>query len=345
MTGSVPGTKVATKTPVDHLRSPLPTGAGALAGEVPDPRKPQMVMTRAYSPDMQVRRALPDELGDRLWRLIVDVEQQQAAPPFGEVLLTAMTEPGHEGIGVAAERKGELVAYGFAAPNPDGRVWTLELADASSAYGWFLGQVLDRLAVDGVEEAVLWLHTSVVEAPSNLVSRERDLHRMASDLPVEDDRAPPAGVVIRGLDVDRDGAALIELNNRAFAGHPEQGGWTTRDLDRRLAMSWFDPCGVRTAWIGGRMAAFNWTKVHRDPAPDGGAVGEIYSIGVDPSHQGRGLGRAIALDGFRYLAVRRSVTRAILYVDSSNTAAMRLYRSLGFVTEHVDRAYRWVGGR
>ena len=90
------------------------------------------------------------------------------------------------------------------------------------------------------------------------------------------------------------------------------------------------------------MAAFNWTKVHEEPAPDGGAVGEIYSIGVDPRYRRKGLGRAVALDGFRYLAERRHATRAILYVDSSNEAAVRLYRSLGFVTEHVDRAYRWV---
>ena len=290
---------------------------------------------------MHVRRASPHELGDRLWRLIVDVEQQQAAPPFGELLLAAMTEPGHEGMGVAAEREEDLVSYGFAAPNPDGRVWTLELADVSGAYGWFLEEVLSRLAADGVEEAVLWLHTTVVEPPAVLVSHERDLHRMATDLAVEDYRSSPKGLEIRGLDVDRDSTALIELNNRAFAGHPEQGGWTHRDLDKRLAMSWFDPRGVRTAWIEGRMAAFNWTKVHNDPAPDGGALGEIHAIGVDPSHRGRGLGRAIAHDGLRYLAIRRNATRAILYVDSSNTAAVGLYRSLGFVTEHVDRAYRW----
>ena len=291
---------------------------------------------------MQVRSAPPEELGDRLWQLIAGVEQLQAAPPFGEALLTAMSRPGREAIGVAAERDGELVSYGFAAPNPDGRAWTLEIAEGSGAYGWFLGEVLDRLAAAGVEQAVLWIHTGAVEPPGGLLTKERDLHRMATDLPVADDPVTPQGVEFRGLDVDRDGAALLELNNRAFAGHPEQGDWSRQDLDQRLALSWFDPRGVRTAWIEGRMAAFNWTKVHEKPAPDGGAVGEIYSIGVDPRYRRRGLGRALALDGFRYLAERRHATRAILYVDSSNEAAVRLYRTLGFATEHVDRAYRWV---
>ena len=299
----------------------------------------------AYAcPGMRIHSASPDEMGDRLWRLIDRVEEQQAAAPFGEVLLSTMTERGDEGIGVAVERNGDLVAYGFAAPNPDGRVWTLELADASEDYGRSLEEVLGRLAACGVEEAVVWVHTPVVEPPSSLVNQERKLLRMSIGLPLERELPQPEGTVITGYRVEQDGPALIELNNRAFVGHPEQGGWTGRDLEKRLAMSWFDPCGVRIVRIGDRMAAFNWTKVHEDPAPGGGTLGEIYAIGVDPSYRSRGLGRLIALDGLRYLADRRHATRAMLYVDSSNTAAVGLYKSLGFATEHIDRAYRWVGG-
>ena len=54
------------------------------------------------------------------------------------------------------------------------------------------------------------------------------------------------------------------------------------------------------------------------------------------------MGRAVAADGLRYLARHRGATKAILYVDSSNAAAMQLYGSLGFTIEHTDRAYRWV---
>ena len=71
-------------------------------------------------------------------------------------------------------------------------------------------------------------------------------------------------------------------------------------------------------------------------------MGEIYAIAVSPAVQGRGLGRAVALEGLRYLAGRRGATRAMLYVDSSNKPAIQLYRTLGFVTEHTDRAYRWT---
>ena len=294
---------------------------------------------------MKIRLVPPQELRPSLGRLIADLERRQGAPPFGEVLLSTMAGPDGDGIGVAAEREGRLMAYGFAAPNPDGRVWTLELAAGSPSYEWFLREVLGLLATQGVGEVVLWVHAASVEPPPDVVTPQRRLYRMATALPMAGALPPPDGVIIRGLDPDRDRGPLLELNNLAFAGHPEQGGWTVRDLNRRMAMSWFDPSGVRTAWMGDRMTAFNWTKLHRETEAGGGAVGEIYAIAVNPSYQGLGMGRAIALDGLRYLARCRGATKAILYVDSSNVKAVGMYRSLGFVTEHVDRAYRWVGGR
>lgn len=294
---------------------------------------------------MQVRSATPLQLGERLWRLVADIERRQGAPPFGEIHLAAMQGEQHESLGVVAELNGEPKAYGFAAPGPERDVWSLELAAGTEIYGWFLERVLERLQVEGVTEAVLWVHGESLEPPLCLVNPERSLYRMSVALTFADPPVPPEGVTIRGMDVRRDAAALIEVNNRAFGDHPEQGGWTPRDLETRMALGWFDPVGVRTVWIGSRLVAFNWTKVHPESGPGDGIVGEIYSIAVDPSVQGRGMGRAIAVEGLRYLAMDRGAGRAILYVDSANTAALELYRSLGFATEHVDRAYRWKFNR
>ncbi|MDE0137272.1 MAG: mycothiol synthase [bacterium] len=274
--------------------------------------------------------------------LIAIVAEKQGAPPFGEVLRAAMNDPDGGGLGYAAWAGGSLVSYAFAAPNPDRRVWTLEVADNSGRQERFLTDVVRGLDAAGIEETVLWLHTPAVEPPPALFTHERDLYRMAATLPVPGTRPPPEGVRFAGFDADRDAQALIEVNNRAFEGHPEQGGWSTKDLARRTSMPWFDPRGVRTGWIDHRLVAFHWTKVHDTPAPDGGALGEIYVLAVDPAFLGRGLGRAIALEGLDYLFRHRKATRAILYVDSANVAAVNLYRRLGFATEHTDRAYRWT---
>ena len=196
----------------------------------------------------------------------------------------------------------------------------------------------------GIEETVLWLHAPGHGPPPETFTHDRDLYRMAAPLPVADTGDRPAGVTFSGFDLERDAQALIKVNNRAFSGHPEQGEWSEADLRRRASLPWFDARGVRIARIDRRMAAFHWTKVHETPAPDGGALGEIYVLAVDPAFHGRGLGRAIALDGLRYLSRRRNATRAILYVDSANIAAVNLYRGLGFSIEHTDLAYRRTRG-
>ena len=293
---------------------------------------------------MEVCPALPAALGDRLADLIARVAEEHGAPPFGEVLRAAMNDPDGGGLGYAATARGTLVAYAYATANPDGRVWTLEVADASGQQDRFLSEVVEALDATGIEETVLWLHTPVIEPPPELFTHERDLYRMGVTLPVSGIVRQPTGVRFAGFDAARHGRALIDVNNRAFEGHPEQGGWSVQDLDRRTSLPWFDADGVRTGWIDHRLVAFHWTKVHDTPAPDGGALGEIYVLAVDPAFGGRGLGRAIALDGLDYLHRHRKATRAILYVDSANVAAVNLYRRLGFKTEHTDRAYRRVRG-
>lgn len=152
----------------------------------------------------------------------------------------------------------------------------------------------------------------------------------------------PPDVYVRTFAPGQDEERWVALNARAFAEHPEQGSWTVADLRLREHEPWFDPEGFFLAERDGRMLGFHWTKVH---GGDGGhghghePIGEVYVVGVDPDGRGLGLGRALTLVGLRHLRTR-GLTQAMLYVDESNPAAIRLYESLGFTHWDTDVMFR-----
>ncbi len=164
---------------------------------------------------------------------------------------------------------------------------------------------------------------------------ERDLYRMERALPMDQ----PSGIETRSFVAGQDDHAWLAVNNRAFATHREQGGWTPAQLAARRAEPWFDADGFRVYDVDGAIAAYCWTKVHPDEDPP---VGEVYVIAVDPQYHGRGLGRALTLAGYEHLAAA-GLTRAMLYVDADNTPAVTLYRSLGLEVAVVRRLFTGRG--
>lgn len=163
------------------------------------------------------------------------------------------------------------------------------------------------------------------------LSFERDLYRMERSLPMDQ----PSGIDTRSFVVGQDESAWVEVNNRAFSWHREQGGWTLAQVAERQAEPWFDADGFRVYDIDGQIAAYCWTKVHADEVPP---IGEVYVIAVDPQYHGQGLGRALTLAGYEHLA-EVGLTRAMLYVDADNTAAVTLYRDLGLEVAVVRRLF------
>lgn len=205
----------------------------------------------------------------------------------------------------------------------------------------------------------VWAHgdlpAAVALAARAGFTRIRSLWTMLRPLadPLPDPVFPP-GVTLRTFSVGADEAAWLELNRKAFASHPEQGGWTAEDLSLRERESWFDPAGFFLADRSGKLAGFHWTKVHTKEENENPAglshesrgnesIGEVYVVGVDPAEQGSGLGRALTLAGLDYLR-SRGLPSVMLYVDEDNTPAIRLYESLGFAHQGTDVMFQHPAG-
>jgi mycothiol synthase len=245
--------------------------------------------------------------------------------------------------GLVAWEPGHDHPVGYAQVSRGLHSWALDLVvdphhrdDALRIGTELLGAALDAIAEEGGGHVHLWVHqpTDAHDAIAAAVglARGRDLLQLRRPLPVEGVEGPHLELrPFRPEDAD----AWLEVNNRAFDWHPEQGGWDRSTLAERQAEPWFDPAGFLLHERDGRLAGFCWTKVHADEDP---ALGEIYVIAVDPDFHGLGLGRALVLAGLDHLA-RQGLGTGMLYVDADNTAAVRLYDDLGFTTDHVDRAY------
>jgi len=224
------------------------------------------------------------------------------------------------------------------------RRWELELVydhdpahldDALAAAEQVLGAAIDTVRAEGGGHVHLWITRPTAVHPRLAaavgLAPGRELWQLRRSLPVGE----AWQLETRPFVVGRDEQAWLEVNNRAFDWHPEQGGWTLDDLHSREAEPWFDPAGFLLHEIDGRLAGFCWTKVHADHDPP---LGEIYVIAVDPDLHARGLGRALVLAGLDHLH-RRGLAVGMLYVDADNAPATRLYLAMGFTLDHLDRAF------
>jgi mycothiol synthase len=241
------------------------------------------------------------------------------------------TDPGHDHPIGYAQLSRHADQWGLeAVVHPEHRGTGVELA--------LVGRALDVVRDAGGGHLHLWVFkpTAIHDAVAHQLGldRGRDLLNMRVALPIAHDVPLPDGISVRGFEAGRDEDAWLDLNNRAFEDHPEQGGWDRETLERRMREPWFDAQDLLLAVDeNGTLVGSNWTKLDHD-----NAVGEIYVIGVDPSQHSAGLGKALAVAGLRHMSAR-GMREATLYVDAANEKAVALYRKIGFEQDHLDRAY------
>ncbi|MEX2293144.1 MAG: mycothiol synthase [Acidimicrobiales bacterium] len=218
--------------------------------------------------------------------------------------------------------------------------WELDLAESHTSVDPALRARSIATAVEAVAErgggtVRLWVrgHDDPMDAAAVAAHMRltRELLQMRRPLPVNGE----GGLAVRPFRVGVDEAAWLEVNNRAFEWHPEQGHMTLSELQAHEAAPWFDPAGFLLHEDEGVLRGFCWTKIHPNENPP---LGEIYVIAVDPSAHQRGLGRQLVLAGLTHL-YEQGLQVGMLYTESDNAPAVRLYADLGFTVHSTDRAY------
>jgi mycothiol synthase len=297
--------------------------------------------------DIQLKRQLNDQDLAAVTELLDAATEADGHSALGEHAWLDLVQGGRDGFaGLVAWEPGHAHPVGYAqlslGENGDHPSWALEVVvdphhrtPGNTVATDLVRSAIELISKEGGGHLHLW-----VSQPSPYhermaaevgLSHGRALYQMRRPLPTDEH----SSLQTRSFKPGQDEQAWLEVNNRAFRWHPEQGGWTEETIKAREAQPWFDPEGFLLYELEGRLAGFCWTKIHHE---DAHSHGEIYVIAVDPDFSGHGLGRQLTLAGLDYLAAK-GITEATLYVDASNAQAVKLYVGLGFTVNHIDRAY------
>lgn len=275
--------------------------------------------------------------------LVQNSEIHDGVAPLSEhVLLHIQTGGDQEDLHFLRYSDGDLAAYSHLDMTDQVEGPSAEIVVAPQFRGKGIGTSLMREVVEVAGTRLrLWSHGDLPAAAHLAarlgLSRIRTLLLMTLDLSHELPHAPEftCRSFLPGLDEE----AWVAANTRAFAEHPDQGQWTRTDLEIRMNESWFDPSGFFIYEVEGAIAGYCWTKIHGATEHGHPLHGEIYVVGVDPDYRRRGLGKSLTLTGLKYLQ-RKDLHLATLYVDANDSAAVNLYRNLGFMESGRDVLYR-----
>ena len=331
-----------------------PSMASPSAASPPAASAPAAKPPAASPPEISVRGRISEAEATAVLGLVRAATEEDGVAPLSEHVMLHLRyggDPSARNLLLVSD--GELAGYAHLDPTDPVAGPSGELVSHPARRRQGLGlALLHALAEEADGRRLrLWAHGDLPAAARLAAAagfeRVRALWQMRRSLQARLGQPQvPEGVTIRAFEVGRDEEDWIGLNARAFASHPEQGGWTRDDLDLREREPWFDPAGFFLAERAGQLVGFHWTKIHgrgsSASAHGHEPIGEVYVVGVDPAERGTGLGRALTLVGLRYLR-SQGLFEVMLYVDEGNTAAIGLYESLGFT--HWDTDVMFAGGR
>lgn len=271
---------------------------------------------------------------------LTDLAQKAAdidgVAPFNEASLFALRDGSRARVqAIQTARDGSLLAAAYAVGDAPVEI----VVDPDRRRQGVGRRILAELLADGEDQ--FWAHGNLpgaqaLAASEGLrVARELLVLRLTFDGPPAHERELD-GVTLRTF-APADTDAVIAINARAFAHHPEQGAMDRADFARRTASDWFDPAGLFIAERDGHVIGFHWTKIEDQPGE--GPCGEVYVVGIDPLAQGGGLGTALTARGLRHM-YELGLPIVDLYVEGDNAPALKVYRTLGFKDWKKDTLYQ-----
>jgi len=143
----------------------------------------------------------------------------------------------------------------------------------------------------------------------------------------------PARATVRAA-TDADAEAILRIEADAFAHADER---FSRSRVRRLIAN--PRASVLVAESGGELTGWAATLTR---TASGVTTGRLYAIAVAAGRRGQGVGRTLATAALDALASAGAL-RVSLEVRSDNTAAMTLYRTLGFTGSELLPGYYGAG--
>ena len=310
--------------------------------------------TVSFVRSLEIKREMTDHDIAQVSKLLDAASRADGRRPLSDHLYLDLVSGGHDGFaGLVALEPGHEHPVGYAQISKGNGNHVFELVvhphhryEMATIGPELLDAALDVIRSEGGGEVNWWVFepTSAHEelASSAAMTQRRTLYQMRRPLPAD----RHATITTRAFVPGADDEAWLDVNNRAFADHAEQGGWTATTFRQRQQEEWFDPEGFRIHERDGRVAGFCWTKVHpggdhaSDPNHEGD-LGEIYVIAVDPDFHGLGLGSELTVSGLDHLS-ERGIRTGLLYVDAGNEGAVAMYRKLGFDVHATNAAFTTV---